>query len=180
MLSHPLCFCLLKWGLPVQPAPADRHLAPRAERTGPWVLCLRQTGEETGSRCWTGGRSKSHAHPSRGGRAALPRSDRSILHFHTARCSAPGFHQEGQREMERWKNEGEASHTGPTHCASSLWAAPRPEHLIIPAGAPPPRLLPLSSFYPPHLGGNQSLNWKRDPGATGAGLTPPPPSSWDN
>lgn len=61
------------------------------------------------SRCWTGGLSKSHTHPSYGGICALQRSDNSILHFHTALCLLDSI---GGRKREGTKEEkGEESHT---------------------------------------------------------------------
>lgn len=75
--------------------------------------------------------------------------------------------------MERWqkKKKSEESHTYLIffYSASSFPAAPQHEHLIIPA-------LPLQGCFPPlplpsAFGENHSLNWKRDPGATDAGLT---------
>lgn len=71
----------------------------------------------------------------------------------------------------------------PFFYSTSSFSAPPPHvHLIIPP-------LPLQGCFPPlplpsAFGENQSLNWKRDPGATDAGLTflSPPlfalPSSW--
>lgn len=89
----------------------------------------------------------------------------------------------GGRKRDGAKEEKKARSRTLFFYSTSSFSAPPPHvHLIIPP-------LPLQGCFPPlplpsAFGENQSLNWKRDPGATDAGLTflSPPlfalPSFW--